>query len=335
MKRIASIAYRDFLNNIKNSIVLYMVAAPILLAFIISLFVPTAESSSAVFAVDQTIDSVVVDQILEYASVEYYHDIHALEDRVMAIDDVIGLTLSDGNYVILSQGNESSDLDRILRMILYQYHSDGSINNNPIVNVQFSNIGVEDSPVSVIGTISIIMMCIAIAGMIIGLNIVEEKESKTIRALNVTPMNKGEFIVGKSLVGCLISVVQVFIVMLIMGYHQFHWVMLLAFTIANLLIVILFGFLTGITSPNQMAAIANVKIMFLPISISIIGAIMIPGSQQFLLYWSPFYWTYLGYLDIIKQTATWLSLGYYALWILLITLLLFIALKRKINIKLN
>lgn len=334
MRRILSIAYRDFLNSIKSSIVLYMMIAPLILAIIVSLFVPTAESSTVVFAVDTTVDSKVKDHILKYASIESFNDLDALKERVMAIDDVVGITQTNGHFGILSQGNESSDLDQMIKMILYEYHADDNA-LTPTVNVVFSDIGHTDSPVSVIGTISVVMMCIAIAGMIVGLNIVEEKEAQTIRALNVTPMNTLEFIVGKSLVGSVISLIQVFIVMWIMGYTQIHWVMLFTFTLVNLLIVILFGFLTGLSSPNQMAAIANIKILFLPISLSVIGAVLLPASKHFFVYWSPFYWTYVGFLEIIKQTASWLSLSQYSLWILLITLLLFVALRKQIRTRLN
>lgn len=335
MKRIMSIAYRDLINNLKDFMVLYITIAPILIAIIFTSFLPSVESSTATFIVDNSIDSSLINELEKYASVETVKGKSDIYDRVLGIDDVAGLTFQNGNYEIIKEGNEATDWDELLKIIINKYESSPSKEFVNRVSIQFSDIGYEESPSAIIGTISIIIMCIAIAGMIIGLNIVLEKDADTIRALNVTPLSKVEFIIGKSLMGCIISLIQIFIVMILMGYSSVNLLMIFIFSIVNLLIVILFGFLTGVTSPNQMAAIANMKILFLPISISIVGAILIPASKQFLLYWSPFYWTYLGYQSIINQTANWLTLSYYSLWIILITTLLFIAFKKRINVRLN
>lgn len=118
-------------------------------------------------------------------------------------------------------------------------------------------------------------------------------------------MSKKEFFVGKSVFGFLIAVVQ------------------------SVAIVCIMGFLMGFISPNQMAAAANMKLLFLPISITIIGAVMLSPNMHFLLYWSPFYWMYDGLNSIFRDMATWSQIGWDCLWIIIITAIVFWQVKIK------
>lgn len=335
MKRVLNIAKRDIKSSFRDYMVLYIMIAPLIIAFILTFFIPSAESATFNIAIDSSIESELIEEFEKYSSVEIFNNKNRVSDRVLGIDDVIGLTKTNGEYEIITEGNEEVEYIELPQIIINKYLSEKAGVEKNIINVSFSDIGYEDSPVAVIGGISVIIMCIVLAGMIVGLNIVEEKESSTISAINVSPMNKAEFIIGKSLLGCIIALIQVFLVLLILGFKDFDLAITLIFTLINLVIVVLFGFITGVTSSNQMTAIANIKVLFLPVSVSIVGAILLPQSKHFFLYWSPFYWMYRGYFDIIKNTAVWTNIGVFSVWILGITTLLILALKNKIAVRLN
>jgi ABC-2 type transport system permease protein len=87
----------------------------------------------------------------------------------------------------------------------------------------------------------------------------------------------------------------------------------------------------GILSGNQMAAIANMKFLFLLVSGSVLGAILIPAGRHYFLYWSPFYWSTIGFIKIITNEITWPLTGRYCLWIISLTFAVFLALKNRIR----
>lgn len=335
MKRILNITKRDIKSSFRDYMVLYIMIAPLIIAFILTFFIPSAESATFNIALDSSVETELIKEFEKYGSVEIFNNKNELSNRVLGIDDVIGLTKINGEYEIIAEGNEEEELAKLPQIIINKYISEKTGTDKNVINVSFSDIGYEDSPVAIIGGISVIIMCVVLAGMIVGLNIVEEKEASTISALNVSPINKAEFIIGKSILGCIIALIQIFLVLLILGFKDFDFVITLVFTLINLVIVILFGFIIGLTSSNQMTAVANIKVIFLPVSLSIIGAILLPPSKHFFLYWSPFYWMYRGYFDIMKNIAVWSNIGVFSVWILGITALLILAFKNKIAVKLN
>ncbi len=58
--------------------------------------------------------------------------------------------------------------------------------------------------ITVFGFSFVVIISFVLGGMIIGFNIIEEKESGALRALMVTPITKNELIFGRSILGVLI-----------------------------------------------------------------------------------------------------------------------------------
>ncbi len=181
------------------------------------------------------------------------------------------------------------------------------------------------------GAISLILTSILVGGFVIGFNVIEEKESGTIKALNVTPMRKYEFIIGRSIIGILVPIIHVYVILWVFDMLDVNWAMLLAMTIVSSLIGILIGFFIGIISPNQISGMANLKGTFLLVTLAILGGILLPKSKQFLLYWAPPYWSLVGYRDILLDKATWIDLLGYIGWILGLSFLIFMLLRKKIK----
>lgn len=332
MRRILSIAGRDLRSSLRDFIAIYIIIAPIGLAFLIAGFVPTTETASVKVAVDTSVEAAVITSLEEYVEIERYETREALEERVVALDDLVGLaSIGDGIYEIIREGNEQDDTTELINNLLIKYQSeiDGDVIH--FVEVDFSSIGTKESPVGIIGLVSMAVLALVLGGMVISMNIIEEKENKTFSALNSTPLTRAEYITGKSLAGSIIAVVQIISMFFIFGYNDVNFLQVLFISIAGLSIVIIMGFILGLVSPSQMAAIANMKILFLPISIAIIGAILLPASQHFVLWWIPFYWVYDGMTAIINGTATWGSLSIDALGVIIITVIIYFIFRKKIN----
>lgn len=327
IKRILSIFKRDMLNSFRDYLILYMFIAPILLAVGFSFFIPSVQSASIQFAVDKSLGEEVIQEFEKYGRVEIYETIEEIENRVNDVDDIAGIVKNNqGEFQVILEGNESHDTEVIPQMII----RDMMRENRADVDWKLSDIGVKRSPIALIGAISIIQMAVLIGGVTIGFNIIEEKESDTIKALNVTPMTKLEFIIGRSIVGIVLPVIHVYIVLWILGMLNVDKIMVLVMTIVSSLIGILIGFLIGIISSNQITGIANMKAVFIVVSLSIIGVLLLPEGKQFLLYWSPPYWSFIGFRDILLNNITWNQLGIYAGWILGLTFIIFLVLRKKI-----
>ena len=58
--------------------------------------------------------------------------------------------------------------------------------------------------ITVFGFSFVVIISFVLGGMIIGFNIIEEKESGALRALMVTPITKSELIFGRSIMGIVI-----------------------------------------------------------------------------------------------------------------------------------
>jgi ABC-2 type transport system permease protein len=140
-----------------------------------------------------------------------------------------------------------------------------------------------------------------------------------------------KFVVGKSLIGFLLPLVQAYTMLWILNLPNINKLMILIIILASSFITVIFGFIMGVISSNQIAGIANMKIGFLVVSASMLGAILLPHDKHILLYWSPFYWSFIGLRGIITGTVTWKQVWTYTGWILGLTLLIFLSLRRRIE----
>ena len=327
MKRVLSIFKRDVKSGTREFLLLYIILAPILIAIGLRFFIPSVNAISFQFALDEQINSEVVEIFEKYGKVETLEGRIAIEDRVNKVDDIIGITRNiEGKFVIILEGNEKENSKYIAHQILNKLEG-----KTVDIHASFSDIGAGMSSIAIYGTSSVIIMGIILSGMVIGLNIVEEKESQTMSALSVSPMSKIEFILGKSMIGFVLPIVETMVVLLVLGISDINFGMVLVMTAVSSLVAIIMGFLMGVLSNNQIAAIANMKFLLIIVSASFIGAVLLPQKMQMFLYWSPIYWSAIGLIGIVVNTASWGLIGQYSLWIIILTVFVFLIFKRKIS----
>ncbi|MDF2547568.1 MAG: transporter [Anaerosolibacter sp.] len=330
MRRVWMIFRRDLSSSIREFLLLYMMAAPIILAIIFKMFIPSANSAALQFAVDAETakDMGIYKTISQYGSVEVYQDFQDLEKRVRGTDDIAGIIKAqNGSYQIVLEGNESHDTKVIPEMILRDYLSKEAL----AMTFSIRDLGYTQSPIARVGAASLILTTLILAGAVIGFNMIEEKEGKTLSALSVTPMRRWEFILGKSMIGILLPLVIVYVILWLLDMWYVDKAMVFAMTLISSGLTVMMGFLISVFSSNQISGIANMKILLLPLSASVIGALMLSPSQQVFVYWLPTYWSFLGFDGIIRNTMTWGQIGYYGLWILGLTFGMFLLLRNRIK----
>ncbi|MEA4962236.1 ABC transporter permease [Lutispora sp.] len=327
MKKVIWIFMRDLKGSLREFILIYMIIAPLLLTIGLKFFIPDAQSASLQFALDAGLDRKIVEEFQKYGKVELYNAKADMVNRIIGIDDIAGITSNErGSYQVILEGNESHDTKEIPKKVIRDMLGKNELDIEYVI----TDMGTNLSPIAIIGTVSLILMAIVLGGIIISLNIIEEKESQTIRSLNVTTMNKTEFIIGKSLLGFLLPIVQVYLILWILDMLYVDKFMVLGMILAGSLLSVIFGFLIGVISSSQIAGITNMKLLFITLAASIVGTILLPPSTHYLLYWIPSYWFFVGFRDVIMKTASWYQIGIDVSWILGLTAVIFLVLKRRI-----
>jgi len=175
----------------------------------------------------------------------------------------------------------------------------------------------------------LISLTVMLAGMLIAISIVTEKTENTINAINVAPVSQTGFVVGKSMTGALVAMASIIVCVLITGYYDINWLMIVLVGFTTLLLSFIIGFLQGLSSDDIIEAASNVKMIFLPITGSILGYELLSDKWQWTMYWSPFYWAYKANDMILSKTADWGTILLCAGMVLVLTLAVyFIALPK-------
>jgi ABC-2 type transport system permease protein len=303
IRRIIQVALRDVKNSFRDPMVLYIMFSPMLLAVLLLAVTPEQDSLSVSFALGESVPSSTVAVFETYGDVEVVAD-DALETRVRGTDEIIGVGF-DTDYFIVVEGNETAGLADLPNVILAGM-------TTPItetIEVNFATIGRGQSLLRSEGAKFIFLFIFIIPGVMVGLSIVDEKESNTIAGLMVTPLRKAELFLGKSVFGIVISIGQLVAVLIVLGYTYMDPLMIVAMFIPAILSGMLLGFIIGAVAADQIAALGLIKFGFLPMMVSFLGTLFIPEGFWWTLYWSPYFFLYRILSDMMLDIATWNSIG--------------------------
>lgn len=136
---------------------------------------------------------------------------------------------------------------------------------------------------------------------------------------------------GKSLIGMIIPAFGTVIMLLLTGYSQIHFGMMLLMVFTTSIISLLVGFLEGLMNDDVMNAAGNMKLLFLPLLGAMAGAELLADKWQPFLYWIPFYWSYKGNQLVLTGIGTWKEILSYSGIVLAISSIVFILLAPKIR----
>jgi ABC-2 type transport system permease protein len=298
-RRMVALMGRDLRSSLREFILIYGLTAPYLLALILRVLLPSAAETSVRLVLTPDIDSEMAARLREYARVEVVGDRAALERRVLALDDAAGLVVENGRYVVVLEGNEGSGTRVLPGVILARILSPDPLTISEV------DLGRTGSPLRpVLGTV-LAMTALLMGGMVIGFNIIEDKETGTISALAVSPLSRAEYVAGRSVLGILLSLALVVGSLYLVGAGPFDLWKVLTATAAGSLLVVLYGLYTGGVSNNQIAGIATTKVGGLIFLLGPVLSLLLSERLQPVLYWLPTYWTYRAYLEILSADSPW------------------------------
>lgn len=327
-RKIWSIFMRDVQVNKRDFIALYILLAPLLFAFGIQALAPSVNDTTVRLALLETDDPAKAEYLEQFAMVEIFSDLQTLTARVDKRDNVVGIIPEGDTSYILTQGNEPESVTVFAKM-LNSYHALGLDVSE--TTAKFETFGRTEAPLKkMLVNISLLFISV-LAGMMISLNIVEEKMDNTVSAINVTPVTRAGFILGKSMVGLFLAIYGSIAIIWVTGFTDVNFgQMLLAIGSVTLLSLVI-GLIQGLVNDDVISAAAGMKIMFLPVGAAVAAVELLSDNWQILFYWVPFYWTYKGNEAILSYTATWPQIILYTAIVLVLSGIVYIILAPKIR----
>jgi ABC-2 type transport system permease protein len=121
-------------------------------------------------------------------------------------------------------------------------------------------------------------------------NIIEDKESKAMRALGVSPLSMLELTIARGLFALVLSLIMVVSSTMILVGTQVNFGLLLMGFAFSIALPILSGYVIGGLADNQLKAIAILKFYFLIYLTLPIITVVIPQKSHIFFYWLPNYW---------------------------------------------
>jgi hypothetical protein len=282
--------------------VTYIIVAPLLLAFGITLFAPGLNDTSVKLAMLKTDDGEHIEYMERFAKVELFGSMDEMERRVAKRDDAAAIVPNGNSYEIILEGNESEMVEDYV-VLLNALYELGSTEEE--TTAQLVSFGRTVPPLKTKLVVMLISVTIMLAGMLIAISIVEEKATNTINAINVTPISQTAFVIGKSLLGGVAAMLGIIGAVLITGFYDINWFMIILVGLTSMILSLVVGFLQGLSSGDIMEAAGSVKLMILPIAGSIAVYEFASDKWQWTMYWSPFYWAYKANTIILSKTADW------------------------------
>lgn len=302
LKKIWAIFSRDAKVNTRETISIILIAIPLALAVGINLISPGINDTTVNVAMVKGVNDDEAAYFDKFAHVELKDDERAVEQRVMQRDDVVGVVWENGHTVILAQGNEPSSTLDYTKLINSLYESGAEPDS---ARAEIVDFGRTIPPLKSVMVNIMLLFNAVLAGMLISLNIVEEKMDRTIKAVNVSTVSKSAFILGKSLIGVVFALVLSAACLVITGFYDINLGQAALILIATTALSMIIGFVQGVNSNDIMEAAGSVKLMFLPLAGSVVGYELVTGGWQAAFWWSPFYWAYRANDIILSKTGDW------------------------------
>lgn len=301
-KRIWILFLRDLKVNSREFLTLYILVVPILLGIAINLLAPSINDTTVEIALIEGEDTQMASYLEEFAKVEQFENYEALEKRINERDNIVGITEVDGQTVVLAQGNEPESVTEFAKLIKTFYELDVDIEET---STTLHDFGKEKPPFKAMFVNLALLLTSVLAGMIISVNIIEDKGDNTISAIHLTPTSRATYILGKSMVGIFISVYGCIAILLLTGYGGVNLGQAILAILSVTVLSLLIGFIEGINNDDVMNAAAGVKMVFLPVAAAVAAVELLSDKWQMLFYWIPFYWSYKANVEILNETATW------------------------------
>jgi ABC-2 type transport system permease protein len=285
VKRILTLLRQDLTNALRDNMVLYAMVGPLILVVGTRFFLPTLDQSALTFAVQEGVPAEVVERLEAHGNVQLFPSEDAVRARVARNDDVPGLVPAHGGYRLILEGNEAQGPAALQRLIAQ------IIGGEAVAEYTVTTRGAR-SLITEYMTILWIMIVTLLGGMIMAFNIVQDKETRAIQALGVSPLSLLELTLARSLFAVLLSLVLVVATTLILLGTTVNYGLLLLGYLMCASVSVLLGYIVGGLADSQLKAIAVLKFTMAIFLTLPMVSILVPRKWHVFWYALPNYWMF-------------------------------------------
>lgn len=287
MRAILNLMRQDLATALRDNIVLYMIVSPLLLALLVRLFLPSIEAAGLSIALSRDVDGDLAAALEDYAAVEIFATDDEVITRVEQNDAVPGLILEEGELILLFEGNEPEAIIQAGQAVLATVTTP-----DKLVEFEARSVGESSSLFREILFLSLIMLALLLGGVVSGFNIIDEKDTKAVNALAVTPLGLHRYIAARTLGAVVVAALVTFGTALILVGSAINYLLLAAVIAASILIIAALTLSVGGFASNQVSAIAVIKVL-MPIYLALpIVSLFVPERWQAIFYPLPNYWQF-------------------------------------------
>lgn len=291
MRRIASIIRFDLANARRDSMVLYILAAPVFLALALGFLGRAVEGSGAGFAVEVSSPAgrELAGRLERFGRVEGLPDRAAVERRVLESDELAGFVQGAAGPEILLQGDEGPEAAHLARAVL------SSALEGPEAAYRVLPREGARSPFMDYARVSLAMLSVLIGGVAAAFALVDEKESKVTRAFAVAPISEFEYFAARALWSAAVGLFGALVAHLIMGSGGAPWWRFAAAMAASAFMPLSVCLLIGGLASNQIQAVASLKVVMFAYLALPFGSLFVPERLAFVFWPLPNYWMFQAF----------------------------------------
>ena len=343
MKQLIQLFIFDIKTSMKSFMGGYIIIVPLLILVILRTFLPSVESTSANVAVvtsgPNAVEQTIVDALDEFADVSTYDSIEAMERKLRGTGTAEGLYWdpeAKQHVSVLERTRESNTVFSVAARVVRQltYRSDNP--SAPRISRYSYAVPPElsdrtkTSPVATVGGSIFITFMLIISGFLIGLSIVNDKAEGTVQAIRISPANKVDYFIGKSLFPLFVLALYTVIGLLVLKLIHVNVLQTYVVTILSYTVALLFGLVMGAIGKNENEAIGYGKMISMVVMLAILGATLLPDKWHWVVWWSPIYWVYDMLEKVFTETATWGDIGWKSAVVVASSCLYFFLLRKPI-----
>ncbi len=321
MKAILSLIKFDVTNALRDSMVVYILVAPLLIAGGLRLLLPSMEGSLVRFAVEAPAESTIAAgevsaggisgaelavRLEEFGRVERFESAEAVRERVFATDDTGGFVAGPDGWRIVLEGNEPPQTVALLHSVLLAATRTGdeagapgrsSVGTYTIVQAD------ERSPVVEYAAVGLVMLASLIGGLVVAFAMIDEKEQKVTQAFAVTPLSSAGYFAARGILAAAVGIVVAGLGHAILvgagAPVGAFFIALLAGAPLPLVVALLVG---GIAK-NQIQALAALKVVMIVYLTIPFASIAVPRTWHWVFYVFPNYWMFRTFENLYVTGA--------------------------------
>ena len=326
MRRVLSIMKFDLTNALRDSMVIYILVAPLLIAGALRLFLPGFEGAQVTYAVhvpstvaelgatESTGPALSEDERREmlasasrfaerlesYGRVEAYESAAEVRERVLATDDVGGFVLSTHAgtpWTIVLEGNEGEESEAVMQAVLAAASSPATVGEYEVREAG------THSPVREYVSVGLVMLASLIGGLAVSFAMIDEKEQNVTGAFTVTPLSNWSYFGARGLLAAVIGFAVATAGHLIMVGSAVPFGRFLLALVVSAPLPLVVALLVGGIAKNQIQAVAALKVVMMVYLTVPFVSIAVPRAWHWLFYVFPNYWMFRSFEDVYVTGA--------------------------------